>query len=669
MSIIAQLIAFGLSNGAIIALNALGVTLIYSVVRTVNFAYGDLFALSSVLVVQIVLLLGLRADGAGIATLGGLLVALVAAIGFGAIGNAAIERVVFRPFRGRSQLAPLIAGIAVSFMLFQFVLTWRTLAEVGFGNPEHHSDVDNLANVPHFGIPKLIPEINLAALLGLPLRYSLRDLLILLLALGLALGVTWFLQRTKAGRALRACAQDPDMALLCGIDRDRALQGVFALGGGLAGAAAFIFAIAYERPFGQHGAESGLLAFTAAVLGGIGSPIGALVAGLLLGILASFSDFFLPAQWTPVLVLATLIVLLTLRPTGLNAEDSFNTNAQPTTPPPHPSASTWVAHLRQQPIWRIVLGGALLILLSYPWLDQWLNLQRLPIINNMLIFAMLALGLHIVLGMAGMLDLGFAACFAVGGYTAALLIQSPFGRSADFGLVLLTSIVAAGVFGGLNGLLTLRVRGDYLAVVALAFGQLVPRVVVNIAQWTGGSGGIAALPPPRIFGMVLATQAQRYYLALLLLAGVWLLCMRLADSRLGRAWAALSSDELAATSCGISLAGVKPLAFMLGAAVAGVAAALSATIFGYVDPDQSDFRISAMTLAMVVIGGGSGPFGVIGGAFLIAGYDQILLPGLSAWWEAAFGDRLPIHLAELNYLAFGLALYLTVRWRGRHLAV
>ncbi|GAB4185109.1 MAG: hypothetical protein Fur005_47600 [Roseiflexaceae bacterium] len=667
MSIIAQLIAFGLSNGAIIALNALGVTLIYSVVRTVNFAYGDLFALSSVLVVQIVLLLGLRAGSPGIDTLGGLLLALVAAIGFGAIGNAAIERIVFRPFRGRSQLAPLIAGIGVSFILFQFALTWRTLAEVGFGNPEHHSDVDNLANVPHFGIPKLIPEINLAALPGLPLRYSLRDLLLLLLALGLALGVAWFLQRTKAGRALRACAQDPEMALLCGIDRDRAIQGVFALGGGLAGAAAFIFAIAYERPFGQHGAESGLLAFTAAVLGGIGSPIGALVAGLLLGVLASFSDFFLPAQWTPVLVLATLIVLLALRPTGLNAEDSFSHHES--TPPTPPRQNLDWASLGQQPIWRIVLGSALLLLLSYPWLDQVLNLQRLPIVNNMLIFALLALGLHIVLGMAGMLDLGFAACFAVGGYTAALLIQSPFGRSADFGLVLLTSVVAAGVFGGLNGLLTLRVRGDYLAVVALAFGQLVPRVVVNVSQWTGGSGGMAALPPPRIFGMVLATQAQRYYLALALVAVIWLICTRLANSRLGRAWAALSSDELAATSCGISLSGVKPLAFMLGAAVAGVAAALSATIFGYVDPDQSDFRISAMTLAMVVIGGGSGPLGVIGGAFLIAGYDQILLPGLSAWWEAAFGDRLPIHLAELNYLAFGLALYLTVRWRGRNLAV
>jgi branched-chain amino acid transport system permease protein len=667
MPIIAQLIAFGLSNGAIIALNALGVTLIYSVVRTVNFAYGDLFALSSVLVVQIVLLLGLRAGGTGIATIGGLLLALVAAIGFGAFGNAAIERVVFRPFRGRSQLAPLIAGIAVSFILFQGALTWRTLAEVGFGNPEHHSDIDNLANVPHFGIPKLIPEINLAALLGLPLRYSLRDLLLLLLALGLALGVAWFLHRTRAGRALRACAQDPEMALLCGIDRDRAIQGVFALGGGLAGAAAFIFAIAYERPFGQHGAESGLLAFTAAVLGGIGSPIGALVAGLLLGILASFSDFFLPAQWTPVLVLATLIVLLALRPTGLNAEDSFSLHEQHTPIPPRRNLD-W-AGLRQQPIWWIVLGGALLILLSYPWLDQVLNLQRLPIVNNMLIFALLALGLHIVLGMAGMLDLGFAACFAVGGYTAALLIQSPFGRSADFVFVLLTSVVAAGMFGGLNGLLTLRVRGDYLAVVALAFGQLVPRVVVNISQWTGGSGGMAALPPPRILGMVLATQVQRYYLALVLVAGSWLICTRLANSRLGRAWAALSSDELAATSCGISLAGIKPLAFMLGAAVAGVAAALSATIFGYVDPDQSDFRISAMTLAMVVVGGGSGPLGVIGGAFLIAGYDQILLPGLSAWWEAAFGDRLPIHLAELNYLAFGLALYLTVRWRERNLAV
>jgi branched-chain amino acid transport system permease protein len=661
LMIVLQLVLFGLSNGAIIALNALGVTLVYSVVRTVNFAYGDLFALCTVLTTQMVLALGLQAGGPLPATAGGMLAALLASMLFGALANWGVERIAFRPFRGRSQLAPLIAGIGLSFVLFQAAITWRVAAEVGFGNPEHHSDIDNLANVPHFGIPQLLPDLNLATLAGLPIRYTLTDLLLLALALILALGVAWFLAATRAGRALRACAQDPEMAQLCGIDHNRAIGGVFALGGALAGAAAFIFTIAYQRPFGQHGAESGLLAFTAAVLGGIGNPLGALLAGIVLGVASSFSDFLLPAQWTPVVVLALLIALLTLRPTGLAAEAPARSSdlVQP--------AAEGVRHQSRAHSRRWALLALALLALAYPLLDQLLGLQRQAIINNMLIFALLALGLNIVLGMAGILDLGYAACFAVGGYTAALLVGSPLGAQLDFIVVLAAAMLAAALFGALNGLLTLRLRGDYLAVVALAFGQLVPRVVVNLSAWTGGAGGMAALPPPRIAGFALATQSQRYYLALALVALGLLISRRLGSSRIGRAWAALSADETAATSSGVSLARLKPLAFIVGASLAGAAAALSATIFGYVDPDQSDFRISAMTLAMVVVGGAGSPRGAITGALIIAGYDQILLPALGAWWVQVFGDQAPIQLAELNYLAFGLALYLTVLWRGRGL--
>ncbi|MDZ4716968.1 MAG: branched-chain amino acid ABC transporter permease, partial [Roseiflexaceae bacterium] len=308
--------------------------------------------------------------------------------------------------------------------------------------------------------------------------------------------------------------------------------------------------------------------------------------------------------------------------------------------------------------------GAIL-LLAYPLLDGWLHIQRQAIVNNMLIFALLALGLNIVLGMAGMLDLGFAACFAVGGYTAAVLIGSPIGAKLDFTLVLLIATISAGLFGALNGLLTLRLRGDYLAVVALAFGQLVPRVIVNLSEWTGGRGGMAALPPPMLAGITFQNQGQRYYLVLGFVALIVVASRRIATSRIGRAWAALSTDELAAASCGISRAQIKPLAFILGAMVAGIAAALSATIFGYVDPDQSDFRISAMTLAMVVIGGASSPIGAVVGAIVIAGYDQIALPALGQWWAQSIGKGAAIQLSELNYLAFGLALYLTVLWRGR----
>jgi branched-chain amino acid transport system permease protein len=666
IQILAQLLIFGLSNGAVIALNALGVTLVYSVVRTVNFAYGDVFALCTVVVTQLILGVGLRAGGPLAATAGGLVVALAAAMAFGALLNLGVERAAFRPFRGRSQLGPLIAGIGISFMLFQAAISWRQIAEVGWGNPEHHSDVDNLANVPHYSIPALIPNINLLSLTGLasPVRLMLKDAIVIALALALAVLVGSLLTRTRFGRALQACAQDPAAATLCGVDRGRAISAVFALGGALGGAGAFVFTLYYERPFGQHGAESGLLAFTAAVLGGIGNPLGALAGGLLLGVVASLSDYFLPAQWTPVLVLGILIALLALRPTGLAAESEAEQAREIGADgrAPH-EPRRWQAVLTQlysrAGAWRWAWLPALALALAYPALDGALGIHRVAVVNGMLVFVLLALGLNIVLGMAGMLDLGFAACFAVGGYSAALLLGT---RQADFLAVLVVGVAAAALFGALNGLLTLRLRGDYLAVVALAFGQLVPRVVVNLSAWTGGAVGLSALPAPTVLGQTLATQQQRFYLALIMAAVVALLSLRLARSRLGRAWAALSADELAAQSCGISLVQVKPLAFILGAAVAGVAAALSAGIFGYVNPDQSEFRVSAMVLAMVVVGGTGRVGGAVLGALLIGAYDQIVLPQLGDWLDAT-GSGLQI--ATLNYLSFGLALYLTVLWRGR----
>jgi branched-chain amino acid transport system permease protein len=619
-------------------------------------------------VTQTILSLALRAGAPLSLTVGGLVVALAASMAFGILLNLGIERAAFRPFRGRSQLGPLIAGIGISFMLFQAAISWRTLAEVGWGNPEQHSDVDNLANVPHTSIPTLLPSANLLQLAGLdwPVRLLLKDVIVLVTALTLALLVTALLKRTRFGRALQASAQDAEAATLCGIDRGRAISAVFALGGALAGAAAWVFALYYERPFGQHGAESGLLAFTAAVLGGVGSPLGALAGGLLLGTVGSLSDYFLPTQWTPVLVLGILIALLTLRPTGLSAEGQADTNAieataaRPRAPrAPQRLQAAWAGLTTLVTTQRWLWLAALLPILIYPLLDELFGLHRVAVVNGLLVFVLLALGLNIVLGMAGMLDLGFAACFAVGGYSAALLLAT---RQADFLAVLAVGTLAAALFGALNGLLTLRLRGDYLAVVALAFGQLVPRVVVNLSAWTGGAIGLSALPAPVLFGQTFVTQNQRFYLVLALAILVALASVRLANSRLGRAWAALSNDEVAAQSCGISLVQVKPMAFILGAAVAGIAAALSAGVVGYVSPDQSEFRVSAMVLAMVVVGGTGRVGGAILGALLIGAYDQIVLPQLGEWLDATGSG---FQLSTLNYLSFGLALYLTVLWRGR----
>lgn len=669
--VLLQLLAIGLSNGAIIALNAIGVTLVYGAVRMINFAHGDLFALTTVVVTSAISGLGLQRAFPALPLAGGLLAALAIAMAFGVALNVTIERVVFRPFRARSRLAPLIAGIGVSFILFQVVLIWRTVSEVGWGNPEHHSDVDHLGSVPHGSIPDLLPSINLVRAAGIKLgiTYTLKDVLVLLLAVALAALVGWLLQRTRIGRALRACAQDPEMAQLCGVNRNGATQLAFAIGGALAGAAAFVFTLYYTRPFGQHGVESGLIAFAAAVLGGVGRPWGAFWSGLLLGVLSALSDYFLAPQWTPVVVLAVLILLLLIRPTGLTSEGDDDTTAT--------TATEVIARGRQRAAPRWLVGALVALALAYPLLDVVLGLHKQPVVNGILVFAMLALGLNVVLGFAGVLDLGFAACFGIGGYITAILTAVGGKLSAfvpqplDFLVVLVLSGAGAALFGFINGNLTRRMRGDYLAIVTLAVGQIVPRVFLNLDQWTGGARGLSALPAPRVFGYQLGTPTTRYYLALALVLLAVIGSQRLVRSRIGRAWAATSQDEAAATSCGVNPGRAKYLAFSIGAALAGVAGALYVGIFNYIGPDQTDFRVSAMVLAMVVIGGAGSVMGAIGGAILIAGYDQLIIPALSAWVEqlgAANGGWLitvAATMRELTFLSFGLALYLTIWLRAR----
>ena len=580
-----------------------------------------------------------------------------------------IERAAFRPFRNGPQIAPLIATIGISFMLYQAALLARYVTNAYI--PGEHRSVPGIPELPRFRIPNLLPDIDIVRVLGLPLgfAYSLRDALMPVIALLLAGLVGLFLQ-SRQGRALQACAQDPEMAQLCGIDRNQAIRGVFALGGALAGAAAFVFVLYYTHPFTLYGAQSGLTAFTAAVLGGIGRPRGALFAGLLLGVIAAFSDYFLAVQWTPVLLLALLILLLVIRPTGLGRDEQDAISAAPVELVAQrergkPRRTQWL------------LGGLLLFGALYPLLDSLFGGRTQLIALSLLVFVLLALGLNLVLGFAGLLDLGFAACFAIGSYTTGVLTMpggplAGLGLANNFLLVFAISAVIAAGFGLINGMLTLRLRGEYLAIVTLAFGQLAPLLVLNLDVWTGGNRGMSGLPPPRLFGLNFSTPTLRYYLAFGLIVLAAVISLRIGRSRLGRAWAALSVDELAAVSCGVAPARSRCLAFALGAAIAGLAGAVFASGFSYVDPTQSEFRLSAMVLAMVVVGGlGSVP-GAIIGALLIASFDQFAIPVVGAWAadlaKQGFWFMGVFDVRSLNFLAFGTALYLTTILRARRKA-
>jgi branched-chain amino acid transport system permease protein len=308
------------------------------------------------------------------------------------------------------------------------------------------------------------------------------------------------------------------------------------------------------------------------------------------------------------------------------------------------------------------------------------------IIDFALLYVMLALGLNIVVGFAGLLDLGYIAFYAVGAYLYALLSSPHLANAfpAVFGaapawpvwLVLPLGALVAGVFGVLLGTPTLKLRGDYLAIVTLGFGEIIRIFLNNLnapLNLTNGPQGINNIQSAQIagqplgrgvelFGLQIPSVTAHYYFFLVLTLLVIFICVRLQDSRLGRAWVAIREDELAARACGINTRNVKLLAFGLGATFGGVAGGLFAGFQGFVSPESFGLLESIMVLCMVVLGGMGHIAGVILGALLLALLPEVLRWGAAPVQQWLFGKVL-VDPESLRLLLFGVALVLVMRWR------
>jgi len=283
------------------------------------------------------------------------------------------------------------------------------------------------------------------------------------------------------------------------------------------------------------------------------------------------------------------------------------------------------------------------------------------------IFVLLALGLNVVVGLAGLLDLGYAAFFAIGAYAYAYGSSTFTGLDIPFWVMLPIGAVVAAVFGILLGAPTLRLRGDYLAIVTLGFGEIVPVVFENATQWTNGTQGIAGIHRPIIPGVACgsggplcfgATSPVPYYVTMAIIITVTMIVLyRLQDSRLGRSWQAIREDELAAASNGINTVTTKLLAFALGASTAGLAGVLSAAKFINVSPEQFLFSVSFTVLAMVVLGGIGNMWGVALGAFIIYNIQSVFLKQLNTAFDTFHVPVISdIDFQSFQYLLYGLAL-------------
>jgi ABC-type branched-subunit amino acid transport system permease subunit len=293
--------------------------------------------------------------------------------------------------------------------------------------------------------------------------------------------------------------------------------------------------------------------------------------------------------------------------------------------------------------------------------DVWLNG-----FSNAGVFVLLALGLNIVVGLAGLLDLGYAAFFAIGAYAYAYG-ASPFsGIHAPFLAMLLIGALVAATFGVLLGAPTLRLRGDYLAIVTLGFGEIVPIVFLNAEKYTEGTNGIGGIYPPDIpfIEFTILNPWPFYALVIALVAIVMVFVYRLQESRIGRAWMAIREDELAAASNGLNTVTTKLLAFALGASTAGFAGVFNAAKLTLVSPDQFLSTVSFSIVAMVVLGGMGNIWGVALGAFVIYTIQVVLLKQLNSFFAELHVPILQdINFVQYQFLLYGLALVLMMLFR------
>ncbi|KKW66977.1 leucine/isoleucine/valine transporter permease subunit [Lampropedia cohaerens] len=313
--------------------------------------------------------------------------------------------------------------------------------------------------------------------------------------------------------------------------------------------------------------------------------------------------------------------------------------------------------------------GVLLIVLALVW-PFFGSRSQVDIATLVLIYVMLGLGLNIVVGFAGLLDLGFVGFYAVGAYTYALLYH---WAGWSFWEALPLSGIMAGLFGYLLGFPVLRLRGDYLAIVTLGFGEIIRLLLINLTDWTGGPDGISGIPKPTLFGYELTRRASEegaqtfhqlmgwtfnsqhmviylYLMALALALITLYVSNRLIRMPIGRAWEALREDEIACRSLGLNPTNIKLSAFTLGATFAGFGGAFFAARQGLVNPESFTFIESALILAVVVLGGMGSQIGVILAAIVLT-----VLPEVAR------------EFAEYRMLLFGLVMVLMMMWRPQGL--
>jgi branched-chain amino acid transport system permease protein len=593
----------GLVVGNIYALLAVGLALIYGVSHLINFAHGSVYMTGAY--IGWLCITYLHAP---------LPVTLAIVIAGSALIGVAIERIGLRPLQGSPRIAPLLATIGIGLVLDQVMQLIFT--------PDPR------------GLPLQLPGWRIQIGDG---TIGALDILIAGVGVGSAALLYGFLRFTKLGWAVRATALDRDAAQQVGVDVNRVNMTVFAIASALGGVSGFLVGMYYNSIDPNMGFQAGLKGIIAQMIGGMGNVPGAIAGSLLLGLTESYGIAAFGTSYRNLFAFVVMILVLVWKPNGIFARGRAL--------PVEPLTGTFIAPSApvRIPVWLVV--ALAIIALALPLVLQ--NSYVLQTLGIGWLYAVLAISLTLVAGTAGMISLGQAGLLAIGAYASGLL-------AIRLHLPVSATVVAAGVITALIGTLIIfpafRLRGHYVTIATLGVGEIVTLTILNWDSLTNGPVGLTGIPPLSLFGMPLVSGAAVYEVGLVALIILALIQWRLLSSHLGRTLRAIRDDDVAARSYGIALDRYKALAFGVSGFTAGIAGALLAHAYSYVNHETFTSRESLLALTMVILGGLGNVAGAILGAIALVSLPEVFRG-----------------LAEYRMLIYGIALLLLIRFRPQGL--
>ncbi len=584
----------GLLRGNVYALGAVGISLVFGVMNVVNFAQFSFFGLGAMLAWFFVVKLGVS-----------FWIALPAVLVICAALGLLINVSVVRPLARYLPLAAMLSTYAVAQIL---------------------DNVSQLAFTAQFQtFPAVLPTSNFQ--IG-NMRFGTSDVVMLGITAAVMVSMSLFLKFGKTGRAIRATAQDQEAALQVGIPVGTVQNLSFLIASALGGLAGIFFSLYIGVVSPTSGLNIGMTAFVAATLGGLGSLVGAVIGGFVLGILEAFGIYLFGDAARQILVFVILIVVLIVRPGGLLGKVPLISS--------EPLTGTFLGKGRplRIPRWvwpaAFVVGGVLVPVFA----DSYV----LTTGTQVLIYAIIAAGFTVTAGQAGVIALGQAGPIAIGAYTSAIIsvyLHVPFWVAlpiAGLAAAVIASILASPIWG---------VKGHYISIATLGLGiAIVAAIQLIVPQ------AIYDIPVPSIGGIALNTPVAYYIIDFVVLAITLLVMWRIRRSHLGKVISSVGSDEVAALASGVRVRDYKALAFAVSAFFAGIGGSLLAHQYTYIDTTIFTMMMSLLVVTIVILGGVSLPYGAVVGSIILIGAMELLR-----------------FTPEWRIIVYGLVLILVVRFR------